>query len=109
MMAQEPIPYVLSDPADDVDHGLHQVDSSTRPCCAGIGAHTPTCRALAAVIEDAFRQAAAAAEAVALIRSTWPNPTEKMADHLDFVAGIAAIVPQGIAALRRTLDAKGDA
>lgn len=36
-----PIPYVLADPADDVDRGLNPVDSTYRRCCSSIGVHGP--------------------------------------------------------------------
>lgn len=43
MTVDHPIPYMLADPADDVDHGTHPVDSTTRTCCGGIGGHTTAC------------------------------------------------------------------
>lgn len=45
MMAQEPIPYTLADPADDVEHGLHPVNSAYHACRHSIGGHSPGCLA----------------------------------------------------------------
>lgn len=42
-MAHKPTPYELADPTDEVDHGLHPVDSRIRHCCGGIGDHTADC------------------------------------------------------------------
>lgn len=45
MTHDDPIDYVLADPADDADHNLHPVDSATRTCCGVIGGHARGCRA----------------------------------------------------------------
>lgn len=55
MMAQEPIPYTLADPADEVDHGLHPVDSTVCQRCGGIGGHGPDCAITARIIWEGGR------------------------------------------------------
>jgi len=52
MMAHEPIPFVLADPADDVDHGTHPVDSTYCRSCGGLGAHSPGCLVDVEVLPD---------------------------------------------------------
>lgn len=39
MTVDQPIPFMLADPADEVDHGEDRVDSTYQECCHSIGGH----------------------------------------------------------------------
>jgi hypothetical protein len=43
VVAHEPIPYVLADPAYEADHSLYPVDSAYHRCCHSIGKHGLDC------------------------------------------------------------------